>query len=905
MKFLKSLLGLDDKPKAGRSDSAKSAESKTAIKKLSASEQVLALDGKSDSELLALLNNSQYTRTIVAKTLASQISGSTINSADETLMLEIAGYAREDSSLELFKQRFKDVSVNDLSGKLHSAPDRSKGFIAQIIAPKLNEIADLQTLADEIKGRDKKAYRVLKERIENVKIGQAKEQENAEKIAHLFKEIKTLSEKTVDKEFRARFSHLKSELTKTRELLSSEQAASMASQLDACAELIRLDDEALLAERERQNKAEQIDDEREELITALASEAGRLVKIDADYEIAESQTRAVEIKEKWQSLAKVKKASKHLEQRWFETDRAITALQNRVQEHGDIQLQFDKAQSQRANGESATSADQQALSVLSDTLQVIPNELFDRNTDLMAINEWLEINAKEYKRKSAEQRETVRAMSELVKKGFGAARGGRVSQAFGIKRKLDDMAGKLDETPEGLSQKMIELSTEIEKLDDWQDSIIVPKKEALIADMQALNAQDITVEERHNRIKRLQRDWRELRQRPSESSDELWTRFKSASDEAYEPCKAHYGELDKEREANVARRYQLIDTIKSYADQYDWSSAVWKDVEQTIKTAKDEFHAIKPIARDVKKDVETRFNEALAPIKEKMDEAYEQAKSNKSRLVDQAKKLTEQKDLSIAIDQAKTLQTKWKEAGRTWVRADRELWTSFKESIDGVFLRLDEQREAENVEKSEELAKAHALQEKLNTILAMEGDELVRHRAQKDELILELDNIGELPYKKDKSTRRAIENTGSAIEEKIRKTHSDLSKDSLVKLLNIKRARDANSLDDVEAAKQVEALGSLPDGMKSKALKAIEANPSDAEHRLLCVRAEIATDEHSPEEDQALRTEFQMNLLQEGLGNNRDSVASQLEQLVLEWLHAAPADSALADRFENIVQSHY
>lgn len=944
MKFLKSLFGIDDKKQSASPAAANQSNTRTSTKTktetLPASKQILALDGKSDEELIEHFGNPQFTRSIVLKTLAAQITEATVNSAEQDLMLEVAGYARNDSSIELFNRRFASSDLPFLTEQLQNGPDRSKGFIAQLIAPKLHDIADLQTLAEMIKGRDKNAYRTLKERIEQVKAGQAVEHEKAEKIALLFKNVKALGERPVDKEFRARFSYLSTQVRDFAPSLSADQSATLEAQLDACAGLIQTEEEAIEKYKQEQAQVERADSERQKLLVALAAESAHLIEFDTPEAVAESESRVQDLIEQWKHLDAKKKSPEQQLEQWQHHLHAIAQLHEQVTEHGDLATQFEQAQraheehaqasansitgnghasskssdvEESENSSSASTsqlASDSVIQTLAESFSLIDSELTRRYPLLAKIGSWLDDNAETHAKtvrpqKNKKASQDLRSFNDLLKKGFSAARGGRVSQAFGIKRKLDEMVVKLVDTPESLQERLDELNGEIEKLDDWQDSIIEPKKEALIADMEKLIDQEMTVEARHTRIKRLQRDWRGLRQRPSELSDSLWERFKKASDAAYEPCKQHYGELDKEREANLTKRYGLIDQLKVYSEQYDWSNAVWKDVEQTLRTAKNEFHAIKPIAREAKRDVEASFDNAIAPVKAKMDEAYEKAKSSKNQLVEQAKKLLEQKELSIAIDQAKNLQNKWREAGRTWVRADRELWTAFKENIDQVFARLDEKREAENAEKNEELKKAEEIHEKLREILAQEGDELLRLRSQKETLLSQLAEVGELPFKKEKATLRAVEETSSAIDKKFDNTVRSQAKSNVLDLLQIKAKVAREEIEQGDAKEKIKSLSTLPEGMKSKAVKALDSDSASFDANLICIRAEIATGEATPAADSQRRSDYQMELLQKGFGQRETEQTKELDGLIVEWLECTDITPALDTRFRDLVEKHY
>ena len=926
MKFLKALLGLEDGAKSTSDSQAKSQSKKSGQSKASEAEQIRELDSLSSLAILEYKERGDFSRPLVLREAAEKLDQTTVNKLSEEQLLELAGYARSAEVRELLVGRFSKSTADELSAHLKNAPDRSRGLIAEVLASKLDSLADVQTLADTFKGRDKQTYRALKERAEAIKAGAAAEESLRTETASLFKDVKSLSERAVDSEYRARLAYLRTRVDEVDEKLSVQQRADLASQLDAADALVAQADEQARLAKESDERLANIDGERDLLIAAVNSEAGRLINLVRNEqvdELNESQERLRELEADWKSSNRDKKAPKAQQTAFAEALTRSRKLQERVAQHGDLASQFavvtsasESSPASDADTDDAATVDAKAketqtaaISTLTDSLSLINAESLQRYPELGVMLDWLEDNAKEHQALAKARRETERRVSELCRKGFSAARGGRVNQAFGIRRSIDELVEKHQQQDPThtlaapVRDKLQDLDDEISKLEDWQDYVVTPKKEALISDMQALVSAEIPVEERHNRIKGLQRQWRELRQRPGEASDQLWERFKSAADEAYAPCKEHFGELDKERDENLHRRYQLIETLKTYSERYDWSSAVWKDVEATVRKAKDEFHNIKPIAREARKEVEERFNETLAPVKAKLNEAYEQAKSGKTRLLEQARKLAEQKDLEIAIDQAKNLQTKWKEAGRTWVKADRELWTEFKSNIDGVFSRLTEKRDAEDQEKTAELEKAEAIKTELKAIESLDGDELLQKRAQKEELLEQLGEVGEMPYRKDKSMRRSIEDLASTIDRKIEKALANKSSADWKALLDLKKQLAVGEVDAEAAAEKAASLGALPDGLKSKAHKTLLAEKTTVDEdalRKLCIQAEVLLDQPSPVDDQALRTEYQMTLLQKGLGRQMSS-AKELEKLVVEWLGVQAQDqntfALLHDRF--------
>jgi len=79
--------------------------------------------------------------------------------------------------------------------------------------------------------------------------------------------------------------------------------------------------------------------------------------------------------------------------------------------------------------------------------------------------------------------------------------------------------------------------------------------------------------------------------------------------------------------------------------------------------------------------------------------------------------------------------------------------------------------------------------------------------------------------------------------------------------------------------------------------------------RLLCIELEILCDKETPQEDKAMRMQYQLDQLQKGLqsASASGSRAEQIEQLQIKWMTAAPASTEwrekLHSRFNQTIDS--
>ncbi|MDO6749877.1 DUF349 domain-containing protein, partial [Gilvimarinus sp. 1_MG-2023] len=77
--------------------------------------------------------------------------------------------------------------------------------------------------------------------------------------------------------------------------------------------------------------------------------------------------------------------------------------------------------------------------------------------------------------------------------------------------------------------------------------------------MEALIDADISPDVLADKIQVLQDEWKTLNS--SQPDKALWDRFQAAGDKAFEPCRAWFADVARQREVNVERRNQLIEEL--------------------------------------------------------------------------------------------------------------------------------------------------------------------------------------------------------------------------------------------------------------------------------------------------------------------------------------------------------
>jgi hypothetical protein len=211
-------------------------------------------------------------------------------------------------------------------------------------------------------------------------------------------------------------------------------------------------------------------------------------------------------------------------------------------------------------------------------------------------------------------------------------------------------------------------------------------------------------------------DWKEIGPVPQDKKDEIWDRFKNATDQINQRRREHYNELQKEQEHNYEAKLALCEKIEELITEMpgtisQWQNRtkqiselfnVWKSVGQAPKKQNDEiwkrFKGAMDIFFDNKKDY-------FGKLKEQQFENY----NIKLNLCAQAEVQMESTDWRNTTESLKRLQEEWKKIGPVPKKHSDKIWKRFRSACDTFFKRKAEffshirENEAENLTKKKEL----------------------------------------------------------------------------------------------------------------------------------------------------------------------------------------------------------
>lgn len=511
----------------------------------------------------------------------------------------------------------------------------------------------------------------------------------------------------------------------------------------------------------------------------------------------------------------------------------------------------------------------------------------------------------------------VRQIGVLMARAHGALRSGQTGPAAGLRRAIADKLAAFPTPPSVLTRGLQELDAKLASLKEWKDYAVSPKRAELIAEMEALKGSSESPPRLAERIRDLRAQWKTISQGVQVDADADWQRFNQAAAIAYEPCRIHFEAQAAARAENVARCGQLLARVQRFETAQATENPDWRLMSEVLHEAPLEWRRVGPVDRSAVRPIKAEFDAALERLRTRLTAWHAQNETRKRALIAQAQALLAEKDSRIATDGAKLLQRRWREVGPASRELENSLWQEFREHCDEVF----KNRETANAEQAATLeahkaqaitlcASAEQLAQESGTPLRDGAKNLGSWRAA-------MEALGELPRAEARALHQRFERALARCETRLAQQRERDAEQVYDDLLEAAQrihgygwsvvqgaAQEQKEALQSEAKSHIASVTQWPKGAPamleqawSRAESATVAEAADQERalRMLCIRAEIAADLPTPEEDQDLRRSFQLQRLVQSMGQGAGSNTPDWKALVMEWLPVGPVAPEVYD----------
>ncbi len=281
-------------------------------------------------------------------------------------------------------------------------------------------------------------------------------------------------------------------------------------------------------------------------------------------------------------------------------------------------------------------------------------------------------------------------------------------------------------------------------------------------------------------LQKLHEEWKEIGPVPQDKKDEIWERFKAATDKINAIRREHYSKIQEEQNANHETKTALCEKAEELLAEENMTINAWQKKSEELSELFKVWKTVGPAPKKQNEDIWARFKgtmdtffakkkEFFASLKDKQTENLER----KINLCIEAEGLQESNEWKKATERFKKMQEEWKAIGPVPKRHADKIWKRFRAACDTFFSRKAEHFGGLKEEETANLAAKQAIIEEIKSF------ELKPSRAENMDAIKVLQKrwieIGHVPMKYKDSINTEYRNAVDALFDKMRNNQNEIT----------------------------------------------------------------------------------------------------------------------------------
>ncbi len=194
------------------------------------------------------------------------------------------------------------------------------------------------------------------------------------------------------------------------------------------------------------------------------------------------------------------------------------------------------------------------------------------------------------------------------------------------------------------------------------------------------------------RLQKLHEAWKETGPVPNDKKDEIWERFRAATEKLNKRRQEYYDGLRDEQHNNLAAKLVLCEKAEQLAATTPETPRQWQDHTNQINELFKMWKTIGFAPKKVNNEVWNRFRSALDSFFRNKKDFFQKFKDNqtenynqKLNLCLQAEALKESTDWRRTTDELIALQQEWKKIGTVPSKFSDKIWKRFRAACDEFF----------------------------------------------------------------------------------------------------------------------------------------------------------------------------------------------------------------------------
>ena len=293
-------------------------------------------------------------------------------------------------------------------------------------------------------------------------------------------------------------------------------------------------------------------------------------------------------------------------------------------------------------------------------------------------------------------------------------------------------------------------------------------------------------------LQKLHEEWKEIGPVPQDKKDEIWERFKAATDKINAIRREHYSKIQEEQNANLATKTALCEKAEELLAEELTSISAWQKKSTEFSELFKVWRTVGPAAKKQNEEIWARFKGAMDAFFAKKKEFFANLKDRQSENLErkinlciEAEALQESTEWKKATERFKRIQEEWKTIGPVPKRHADKIWKRFRAACDTFFNRKAEHFGGLKEEEAANLAAKQALIEEIKNY------ELKPNRNENMEAIKAFQKrwieIGHVPMKHKDSINAEYRQAVDALFDRMRSNQNEISTSEYREMMEVMR----------------------------------------------------------------------------------------------------------------------
>lgn len=229
-------------------------------------------------------------------------------------------------------------------------------------------------------------------------------------------------------------------------------------------------------------------------------------------------------------------------------------------------------------------------------------------------------------------------------------------------------------------------------------------------------------------VQSLRNEWKTLDAQHAGVPKALWERFDRACEKAYAPAARHFAELAAKRKEARKVREEFIAAAAAHAPTLLAEPRDFRAIERWLRDTEHRWREGDLGSLDPKawKSFDAKFRAALAPARDALGSARDEAKARRVMLIEEASALGAKPMERDTPSQVKALQARWQAQAKEITlpqRDERALWERFRAACNAVFEAREAKRKVDDEKKHAGRRALEDLCAKLEELARNAGDD--------------------------------------------------------------------------------------------------------------------------------------------------------------------------------------